>query len=91
MAIKTINDMRYRRREIDLSGPEGNAFVLMGYVSTFGKQLGLTKEEIKGITTRMMEGDYDNLIKIFDDEFGEYVDLVNYNPGNDENEDDAEY
>jgi hypothetical protein len=81
MAI--LSQSRIRRPEIDLSGPEGNAFVLMGYVSTFGKQLGLTKEEIKGITTRMMEGDYDNLIKIFDDEFGEYVDLVNYTRGED--------
>lgn len=81
MAI--LSQSRIRRPEIDLSGPEGNAFVLMGYVSTFGKQLGLTKEEIKGITTRMMEGDYDNLIKVFDEEFGEYVDLVNYTRGED--------
>lgn len=89
MAI--LSQSRIRRPEIDLSGPDGNAFVLMGYVSNFGKQLGMTRAEISDITSRMMEGDYDNLIKIFDDEFGEYVDLVNYNPGNDENEDDAEY
>ena len=31
---------------IDLTGPDGNAFALMGYASNFAKQLGLNKEEI---------------------------------------------
>ena len=29
---------------IDLTGPDGNAFALMGYASNFAKQLGLNKE-----------------------------------------------
>jgi hypothetical protein len=81
MAI--LSQSRIRRPEIDLRGPDGNAYALMGYASLFGKQLGLTHDEIQGITNRMMEGDYDNLIKVFDEEFGEYVDLVNYTRGED--------
>ena len=28
--IKSKDDMAYRKREIDISGPDGNAFVLLG-------------------------------------------------------------
>ena len=55
---------------IDLTGPEGNAFVLMGYAKTFAKQLGLKHEPI---ITEMMSGDYENLIDVFDTHFGSHV------------------
>jgi len=61
------------RIEIDLTGPDGNAFVVLGYATRYAKQLGL---DGKAITTEMMEGDYENLIQVFDKYFGEYVDLL---------------
>jgi len=61
-----------RNLEIDLTGPQGNAFFLIGTASKLAKQLG---KDSKEITNRMMSGDYENLIKIFDEEFGSIVTL----------------
>ena len=61
-----------RRQVIDLTGPQGNAFFLLGTASKLAKQLDL---DGKAIQSEMMEGDYENLIKVFDKYFGEYVDL----------------
>ena len=58
---------------IDLSGPDGNAFVLLGYARSFSNQLGNSKEETESIVTEMMSGDYENLINVFDREFGTFV------------------
>jgi hypothetical protein len=55
---------------IDLTGPDGNAFVLMGYASRFAKQLG---KDDKVIREEMMSGDYEHLLEVFDREFGEFV------------------
>jgi hypothetical protein len=55
---------------IDLTGPEGNAFVLLGYASHFGKQLGL---DVPTILEEMKSGDYENLVEVFDRYFGDYV------------------
>lgn len=59
-----------REYVIDLTGPEGNAFCLMGYAKRFAKQLGL---DSKAIIEEMMEGDYENLLQVFDGYFGDYV------------------
>ncbi len=61
--------------EIDLTGPEGNAFILLGYASRFAKQLGFTEEESIKLREKMMSGDYENLIETFDDHFGDVVTL----------------
>lgn len=58
--------------EIDLTGPEGNAFVLIGKAVNLAKQFGL---DGKAIQTEMMSGDYENLIKVFDKHFGHFVTL----------------
>lgn len=55
---------------IDLTGPDGNAFVLMGYAKRFAKQLGLDGDKI---TNEMREGDYENLLQVFDNYFGDFV------------------
>ena len=67
----TIIEKRFNREVvIDLTGPEGNAFVLLGYAKQYGKQLGL---DFKAIQEEMMSGDYEHLIEVFDREFGNYV------------------
>lgn len=55
---------------IDLTGPEGNAFCLMGYANKFARQLNLDSSTI---IAEMKSGDYENLLKVFDSYFGEYV------------------
>ena len=58
--------------EIDLTGPDGNAFVLIGTAGNLAKQLGL---DGKAIRTEMMAGNYENLINVFDMHFGNFVTL----------------
>ena len=55
---------------IDLNGPEGNVFVLLGYAKRFAKQLDWDDDRI---IAEMASGDYDNLIEVFDDYFGGFV------------------
>ena len=55
---------------IDLTGPDGNAFNLMGYARRFAAQLGLDSSII---IKEMMAGDYENLLQVFDNYFGDYV------------------
>jgi hypothetical protein len=57
---------------IDLTGPDGNAFMLIGKANNLAKQLGL---DGKAIQAEMMKGDYENLIKVFDKHFGHFVTL----------------
>jgi hypothetical protein len=55
---------------IDLTGPEGNAWVLLGYARNYAKQLGLNSATI---TDEMTAGDYENLLEVFDSYFGDFV------------------
>jgi len=55
---------------IDLTGPDGNAFALMGYASRFAKQLGLDPEVI---IKEMRSSDYENLLQVLDSYFGSFV------------------
>ena len=55
---------------IDLTGPDGNAFVLMGYAKNFARQLDLDADVI---IKEMKSGDYEHLIKVFDNYFGAFV------------------
>lgn len=74
MAIKNKKE-RLEKTVIDLTGPDGNAFVLLGIASKLGKQLELDQERREEIRIEMTSGDYENLIKVFDENFGDYVDL----------------
>ena len=58
---------------IDLTGPDGNAYALMGYAKNFAKQLGWEKERYQNLITEMMDGDYEHLLQVFDREFGTFV------------------
>ena len=55
---------------IDLTGPDGNAFALMGYAKQFAKQLGLDSNKI---INEMTSGDYEHLLEVFDNSFGSFV------------------
>ena len=58
--------------EVDRTGPDGNAFVLIGYAKRLARQLDL---DGKKIADEMMSGDYENLINVFEKNFGEFVTL----------------
>ena len=56
--------------EIDLTGPQGNAFYLLGTAKNLSKQLDLDSNKI---LNEMKSGDYENLIQVFDKNFGMFV------------------
>jgi hypothetical protein len=55
---------------VDLTGSEGNAFVLLGYAKNWSKQLGLDWNQVR---TEMTSGDYENLLNVLEKYFGEYI------------------
>ena len=55
-----------RQRVIDLDGPAGNAFALLGLARNTFKQLGWSEEKIKEVMGDMTSGDYEHLIEVFD-------------------------
>ena len=57
---------------IDLTGPQGNAFYLLGTANNLAKQLGLNGKEIM---EEMKSSDYENLLQVFDKNFGDIVTL----------------
>ena len=75
MAIKSKSEMEPRKIEIDLTGPEGNAIVLLGYAKSFSRQLGHSKFKTKCILDEMRLTDYEGLLYTFDREFGRFVTL----------------
>lgn len=58
--------------EIDLTGPHGNAFHLLGLAGRLSRQIGLDAEPI---LEEMQSSDYENLIQTFDKYFGSVVTL----------------
>ena len=61
-----------RKQVIDLTGPQGNAFYLLGLASKLCKQMQV-EDEI--ILQDMRMGGYEHLITTLDDYFGDLVDL----------------
>jgi hypothetical protein len=69
--IKSIEE-KPGQIEIDLTGEQGNVFYLIAQGGRYCKQLGLNSEVF---TRRMMSGDYENAINVFEEYFGEFVTL----------------
>ncbi len=70
MAIVPKANKKEKKLEIDLTGPDGNAFVLMGIAKNLAKQLGLDGEMI---AKEMMLGDYEDLLQTMEDYFGDII------------------
>lgn len=58
---------------LDLSGPEGNAFVILGHAKKLARVCGLDPAPI---LEDMMSSDYTHLIRTFDRHFGHCVTLI---------------
>ena len=65
----------YRKQVIDLTGPQGNAFYLLGTASKLCKQIGISSSRTKEIMDEMKSSDYENLIQLFDKYFGKLIEL----------------
>ncbi len=72
MTIKNKSEMESPRPEIDLTGPGGNAFALLGHAKKYARDLGLDADAIH---EEMTSGDYEHLVETFDKHFGDYVTL----------------
>jgi len=68
--IKSIDEMNDGPMEIDLTGPQGNAYALMGLAAQLAKVYDKDKD---AIVADMMSGDYEHLLEVFEREFGEHV------------------
>ena len=56
--------------EIDLLGPDGNAFVLLGIAKDLCNKLDL---DWNYVYSEMTSGDYENLIQVMDHYFGDII------------------
>jgi hypothetical protein len=65
-----IVSKQHRQTVIDLTGPQGNAYYLLGQAGQYARQLGLDSDQI---ITEMKSGNYENLVAVFDHYFGDYV------------------
>ena len=68
-----IREKTEKQIVIDLTGPQGNAFYLLGTAQNLAKQLNYSKEETEKLLDEMRSSDYENLLKVFDDNFGSFV------------------
>ena len=66
---------KYKKQVIDLTGPDGNAFYILGTAMNLCKQIDISSDRTKEILDEMKSSDYENLIKVFDKYFGKVVDL----------------
>ena len=64
-----------KKQVIDLTGPQGNAFYLLGTAMKLCKQIGFSELATQGILEDMKNGDYEHLITRFDYHFGDVIDL----------------
>jgi hypothetical protein len=65
------------KRIIDLQGPEGNAFFLLGLARIIAEAELMENPDGPAIQHEMMGGDYHNLLKVFKKYFGTQIEFKN--------------
>ena len=76
LAETLVGKERQQERSIDLRGPSGNAYVILGMAKNLTDQLKKAdpkKYNWEQINAEMTAGDYNNLVHTFDRYFGDYV------------------
>lgn len=66
--IKSIKD-KPNIIEIDLTGPQGNAYFLLGQAQWWAKSLDM---DWPAIEADMKSSDYEHLLEVFEKEFGDF-------------------
>lgn len=77
-----IRDKETPERFIDLKGPSGNAYVILGMAHSLCKQLSKfnpSEYNWNKINKEMTSSDYTNLVLTFEKYFGDYVKIYNAN------------
>ena len=69
--IKSKDTLK-RGIEVDLTGPDGNAYAILALAKRLCREFDVP---FKPLMDKMTSGDYENLIKVFDDKFGSFVTL----------------
>lgn len=73
----TIKKKKHSRKIVlDLTGPQGNAFCVLGNISRLMKQLGYLPADQKIIMDELTSGNYEHLIQVADKKFGQYIDFL---------------
>lgn len=62
-----------KKPQLDLTGPDGNAYVVLGVCRSIALQLHMDWEPIQ---KEAMSGDYEHLVKTLDSHFGDYIDFL---------------
>jgi len=68
-------------KRIDISGPKGNAYFLLGLAEKYLRQIEEASGRIgytEAILGDMKSSDYDNLLKVFNEQLGMYVRLSSF-------------
>lgn len=79
MAI--IKKTKQTRTEIDLTGPQGNVFFLIGQGLRWGQDIfAWEKEEREAFKAEMMSDDYTHAVETFNNHFGFFCDLIMADP-----------
>jgi hypothetical protein len=72
-----IKEKRRDKVEIDLTGPQGNVFNLIGVAMDLGREINRRRGgnyiDIKSIQEDMMSSDYEHAIEVLEKHFGDYV------------------
>jgi len=65
-----VNKPKKSKIEIDLTGPDGNAFVLLGIAKDLCHKLDL---DWNYVHSEMTSGDYENLLQVMEHYFGDLI------------------
>lgn len=57
-----MTNPKFPNVDVQLSGEDGNAFMIIGRVRAALKRAGASKEQIEDYTAEAMSGDYNNVI-----------------------------
>lgn len=61
---------------VDLRGPEGNAYMLIGLAERLGKTLGFSPDQREDVQNRLKAKDYNHLVHVMEHYFGHCVNFV---------------
>jgi hypothetical protein len=70
-----INAPQKTKIDVDLEGPDGNAFQLVGIAIGVAKQIGWDRDDIAAFRTKCYSGDYGNVLALVDKNFGDFINL----------------
>lgn len=73
MTIEKKSAFNSGKPVIDLTGPDGNAFVLLAIAQKWANELGMDSD---AIMSEMKSGDYEHLVSTFDENFGDYCTIL---------------